>query len=95
MKSLVNLRMIRTEPLGHCKHEVCQGVCCAYGVWVDQIEIQDIPSHADRISQQLPPGQADTRDWFDNRPEPEEYAISRMVEHRSMTPSPEHDQGTA
>ena len=91
----LNPRMFQAQPLQRCTLTRCKAACCAFGVWVDQVEIRDILSNAKRISHHLPADQANPVDWFNGRKELDEYSLSGFVEHTSVISSPGHEQGTA
>lgn len=95
MKHRLNPRLLRSEPLRRCRLEECRAACCLHGTWVDLVEIKDILAHASQIAQHMPAGAENPQDWFDERQEMDEYAISREVGHTSVLPDADHYGGTA
>jgi hypothetical protein len=87
--------MLQAEPVRRCNLESCKAACCLHGVWVDQVEAQEILANAKVIVPHLPLEQADPLDWFDGRQEADEYAFSGIVEHTTVILIPKHYGGTA
>ena len=78
-----------------CRLDECQAACCLHGAWVDRVEIKDILSHESLIAPHMPSEAADPADWFDQRREPDQYAISGEVGHTMVLPDPDHYGETA
>lgn len=95
MRPCINRRMLKSEPVHRCNLDECHANCCLHGAWVDQIEIKDILSHAEMIAQHMQPGLDDPTKWFDDRQEPDPYAISGNVGHTAVLSAPDHYGGTA
>lgn len=75
--------------------EECRAACCLHGVWVDEVEAQDILRHAHLISPFMPPGFEDRSAWFDDRREPDERCLSGHVIHSTVLEAPWHYGATA
>ena len=95
MKYRVHPRLLKSEPLRRCQLDECHAACCLNGAWVDQVEIQDIRSHANLIAPHMPVGVMDPDDWFDERLETDRHAISGQVGHTIVLSAPDHYGGTA
>jgi len=95
MKHRINPRLLKSEPMRRCTLSECRGACCLHGAWVDLIEIEDILSYAEQIIPHMPEGAADPQDWFDERRDPDKYAISGEVGHTAVLPDDDHYGGTA
>ncbi|MFC1997138.1 DUF3109 family protein [Chloroflexota bacterium] len=91
----INPRLLKSEPVRRCMLDECHAACCLHGAWVDQIEIKDILSHADLIGPHMRLELADPSEWFDERREADQHAISGEVGHTTVLPAPEHYGGTA
>lgn len=95
MKARVHPRLLKSEPLRRCKLDECRAACCLHGAWVDLVEIADIRNHAGKIKPHMAAGMDDPRDWFDERQEPDQHAVSGQVGHTSILEAPDHYGGTA
>ena len=95
MEQRINSRLLKSEPLRRCRLDECHAACCLHGAWVDQFEIKDILSHAEMISPHMPVVVADSGNWFDERSEPDPYAISGEVGHTTVLAAPDHYGDTA
>ena len=87
--------MLKSEPLRRCRLDECRAACCLHGAWVDQVEIKDILSHADLIAPHMLAPAVAPSDWFDERQETDQYAISGEVGHTTILSVPDHYGGTA
>jgi Zn-finger nucleic acid-binding protein len=95
MKRRINPRLLKSEPLRRCRLEECRAACCLHGAWVDRVEIEDILAHANQIAVHMPAGFEDPGDWFDEREEKDEYALSGKVGHTRVLSDADHYGGTA
>ena len=95
MKHRINPRLLKSEPVRRCRLDECHAACCLHGAWVDQVEIKDILSHADKIAPHMPVEVADSLDWFDERRDADPHAISGEVGHTTVLPAPDHYGETA
>jgi len=91
----VNPRLLKSEPMRRCALDQCHAACCLHGVWVDLTEIRDILAHADLILPYMPETARTPEDWFDERQEADEYALSGQVGHTRVVPAADHYGGTA
>ena len=78
-----------------CTLSECRAACCLHGVWIDRLEAQDIRLNASQIIPYLEPENQDPDDWFDEREEPDEYALSGWAVHSTVIPDSEHYGETA
>ena len=95
MQNRLNPRLLKSEPLRRCGLGECRGACCLHGAWVDQLEMREILANVELIAAHMPPENADPADWFDGRQEPDEYALSGVVEHTTVLPDADHYGKTA
>lgn len=91
----INPRLLKSEPLRRCKLDECRAACCLHGAWVDRIEIEDILAHVELIASHMPVYAVDPCDWFDERWETDQYAISGEVGHTTVFPNIDHYGETA
>jgi hypothetical protein len=95
MNLRISPRLLKSEPLRRCRLEECQAACCLHGAWVDLAEIEDILAHAKLITPQMPTGAEQPWEWFDERLEVDQYAISGKVGHTRVLRNENHYGGTA
>jgi hypothetical protein len=95
MENRINPRLLKSEPIRRCTLGECRAACCLYGVWIDQVEAQEILANAALIAPHLEPENRDPEDWFDGREEPDEHSISGRTVHSTVVPAPEHYGETA
>lgn len=95
MRHSINPRLLKSEPMRRCKLDECHGACCLHGAWVDQVEIQDILAHARLIVHHMPEGATNPEDWFDERRDRDQYALSGEVGHTTVLQDADHYGGTA
>ncbi len=95
MDHRINPRLLKSEPMRRCTLDECHGACCLHGTWVDQVEIEDILSHAELIKPHLPKGVVDPQRWFDERRDTDKYALSGEVGHTTVVLDADHYGATA
>lgn len=93
--SLVNPRLLQSEPIQRCDWPNCGAACCVYGTWVDSATIEDILAHTRLIQPHLPAESRDPQSWFGKETEEERHALSGKVYHTRVVDSPDHYGGSA
>lgn len=78
-----------------CRLNACKGVCCLYGVWLDEQEAQDLQLHAHLIRPFLTNGYTDPHDWFDGRTDTDLNSLSGKVVHSLVIDEARHYDGLA
>jgi hypothetical protein len=61
----VHRSLLEAHPVRRCRIEECQAKCCAYEVWVNVEQVDDILAHAELIQPHLQPDRRDPVAWFD------------------------------
>jgi hypothetical protein len=87
-------RLLDSEPMQRCCLGKCEAACCLHGVWIDQLEAEDILAHAENILPHMPEDRRDPQAWFDGRTEPDDFTSSRQVLHSTVLETPTHYGGT-
>ncbi|NPA31388.1 MAG: hypothetical protein GXO37_05245 [Chloroflexi bacterium] len=82
------------QPLRRCDWPACGAACCFQGVWVDEVEIQDILAHAAVIAPHMRPPDRDPTRWFQDRREPDDHALSGWVRPTRVRPDRTHYRGS-
>ncbi len=95
MLERINPRLLKSEPLQRCKLGECRAACCLNGVWIDLREVEDLQANAALILPHLPLEAQDPGEWFDERREPDEYALSGTAAHSRLVEAPNHYGGRA
>lgn len=95
MEKRINPRLMKAEYMCRCKLTECRAACCLHGVWIDRLEVQDIRAHAHLIAPFMEIENSDPGDWFDEREEPDENALSGWTVHSAVHPDEQHYGGTA
>ena len=91
----VNPRLLQSEPVRRCTLDECHAACCLHGAWVDLAEIKDILAHANLIRPHMPRDAREPADWFDDRQEADDYALSGQAGHTRVLLDADHYGGTA
>ncbi len=93
---IISPRLLEKENLQRCVLTHCQGACCLYGVWIDQIEKDQIFQNWDIIRQFMPQGwQENPEDCFDGSEEEDPFVTSGKVVHSLVINDKKHYGGTA
>ncbi len=95
MNRQINPRLLASEPMQRCKLSQCKGACCLYGVWLDEVEWQDILANAGLILPHMPPGLDQPDEWVDGRRDADEFSQSGSVIHTRVMTDKKHYGGTA
>jgi hypothetical protein len=64
-------------------------------VWIDRLEAKEIRANAELIAPHMEPENRDPGDWFDEREEPDENALSGWTVHSTVVPDLQHYGETA
>ena len=91
----VSPRMLRSEPMQRCTLGMCKGACCLFGVWLDEMEAQDLLIHASLIQPFMTNGITDPNDWFDGRIDEDPHSHSGRVMHSLVVDDETHYGGLA
>lgn len=78
-----------------CKLHVCKGACCVYGVWLDELEAQDLLQNASLIRPFLTNGCTDPAGWLDGRTDTDPFSHSGKVLHSLVIDDANHYGGMA
>lgn len=88
-------RMGESEPIRRCGWPDCRAACCVYGVWIGEVEIEDILAHAHLVQPFMPDGLKDPSAWFKKDFEKDPFVPSKKVRHTEVVDDPDHYGGTA
>ncbi len=94
-KWAITPRMLRSEPMQRCKLGECRAACCLYGVWIDELEAEDILKHAELIKPFLTCAVEDASQWFDGRTDTDPFTRSGKVIHSLVIEDEKHYGGSA
>ncbi len=95
MLDRINPRLLQSEPLKRCTLGECRAACCLNGVWVDLREVEDLQVNAALILPHLSGEAKDPAEWFEDRREPDEHALSGEVVHSRVVEDSKHYGGRA
>ncbi|PKN86558.1 MAG: hypothetical protein CVU46_07390 [Chloroflexi bacterium HGW-Chloroflexi-8] len=86
MKKILELnpRMFRSEPMVRCKLHECKGACCLYGVWTSINEKDLIQQYAKEIKPYLLRDYQDSKLWFEDAIEDDEFIEGGFVIHTKV-----------
>jgi hypothetical protein len=80
----ISPRMFIPEKLQRCKLHECHGACCAFGVWIDLLEKQNIDENAELVQSCMDPTKYDRGDWFLGEIEMDSFTLSGKVIHTRL-----------
>lgn len=82
------------QPIRRCSWPSCGAACCYQGVWVDEVEIEDILAHAHLVAPHMRAEVRNPAHWFRERREPDPHALSGWVRPTKVYPDPTHYRGS-
>jgi Fe-S-cluster containining protein len=91
----IDPRIMDREKLQYCSLAYCHAACCAYGVWVDTCEANEILSHAQIIRPFLKSELQVETLWFNEEVEDDEFMPSGKVIHSRLAIDQNFSSGSA